>query len=120
MEQRGNPRHHAFVAAQRVIVVVLLEQGQRSARKVIGSQGVLEPGVSRARVDQEGESQLADVPEALKGRRIDQLEAERIEPNVVPEWVANDFHGHPAMIPEQGPKRLDRKAVVRNNFTRTS
>ena len=100
--------------------MVLLEQRQRAPSEVVGSEGMLEPRVRGAGIDEEGEPQLPHVAQALERRRVDQLEAERIEPNVVPERVANDFDGHAAMIPEQGPKRLDRNAVVRNNFTRAS
>ena len=120
VEQRGDADEHAFVAAERREVLVLLEQRQRAPREVVRSERVLEPRVCRAGVDEEREPELADVAQPLEGRRVDQLEAERIEPDVVPERVADDFDGHPAMIPEQGPKRLDRKPVVRNNFTRAS
>jgi len=57
---------------------------------------MLEARVRGAGIDEEGETELADVAESLKGRRVDQLEGERVETDVVPEWVADDFHGHVA------------------------
>ena len=61
---------------------------------MIGAERVLEPRVCGAGVDEEREPELANVSEPLKGRCVDQLEAERIEPDVVPEWVADDLDGH--------------------------
>jgi hypothetical protein len=43
----------------------------------------------------------------LERRRVDELEAERIEPDVVPERVANDFDTHGRWILVTQPKPGD-------------
>ena len=74
VQQRGDADQHAFVATERRVIVVLLEQRQRAPGEVIRSQGVLEPRVRRAGIDEEGEPELPNVAEPLERRRIDQLE----------------------------------------------
>lgn len=96
VEQRGDPDQDALVAVDQREVVLILEQRERSPRQVVRSERVLEPRVSGSRIDEEGQPELANVPQPLEGRCVDQLETERIEPDVVPERVTDDFHGHVA------------------------
>ena len=65
-----------------------------AAGEMVGPERVLEARMRRPRVDEEGQPELPHVSKALEGRRVDQLERQRVEPNVVPERVANDFDGH--------------------------
>jgi hypothetical protein len=60
---------------------------------VIGTEGVLETRVSRAGVDEEAVTNLADVPKALNGGGVEGEERGSVEPDVVPEWVADDLSG---------------------------
>jgi hypothetical protein len=94
VQECRHPRQHAFVAADRLVVVLLLEQGQGTTGEVIGAKRVLEPGVSGARVHQEREAELAYVAQPLERWRVDQLGRQGVEPDVVPERIADDFHGH--------------------------
>src|SRR3954471_13129602 len=50
----------------------------------------------RPGVYEERQTELPDVAQALERRRVDQLEGEWIEPDVVPEGVADDFDRHVA------------------------
>ena len=59
------------------------------AGKMIRSQGVLKPGVRGARVNEKCVTKLADVPQPLERRRIDDGESLGLEADVVPERVAN-------------------------------
>ena len=94
VQQRRHANQHALVATERRVVLVLLEQRQRATGEVIRAQGVLEARMSCAGIDEEGQPELANVSEPLESRRIDQLEGERIEADVVPERIANDLDGH--------------------------
>jgi len=58
---------------------------------MVGTQGVLKPGVRGARVNEKGVTELPDVPEALERRRIDDRESLGLEADVVPQRVANDL-----------------------------
>ncbi len=64
----------ALVAIDEREVGLLLEQRQRAACEVVRAEGVLEPRVRRAGVDEEGQPELPDVSEPLECRRVDQLE----------------------------------------------
>ncbi len=93
VEQRGEPRQlHVFAIDEREVGLVL-EQREHAARQVVRAEGVLEARVRRAGVDQEGQPELPNVSEPLECRCVDQLEGERIEPDVVPERIADDVHG---------------------------
>jgi hypothetical protein len=59
--------------------------------QVVRAQTVLESAVGGARIDEKRVPQLADVPEALDRRRVDHRQGVRLEADVVPERVADDF-----------------------------
>ena len=69
----------------------LLELSQRAAREMTGAERVLEAGVGRSGIDQEGVAQLADVAEPLHGRRIHDGQCLGVEADVVPERIADDL-----------------------------
>ena len=73
---------------------MLLEQRERAPGEVVRAERVLEARMRGAGIDEKREAELANVAQPLERRRIDQLEGERIEPDVVPERVADDFDGH--------------------------
>ena len=66
-----------------------------SARRVrvVGTQRVLESGVSRPRIDQKAVTDLADVAKTLNGGSVECEERGSVEPDVIPERVADDFRG---------------------------
>ena len=69
----------------------LRQLGGRAAGQVIGAEGVLEPVVGCAGIDQERVAELAEVAQALQGRGIDQRERFRLDPDIAPQRVADDF-----------------------------
>jgi len=74
----------------------LLELRQRAAGQMVRTQSVLEARVGGARVDEKRVSQLAHVAQALNGGRIHDGERLGLEPDVVPQRVADDLErGHP-------------------------
>jgi len=89
VQESGDAREHAFIAAEGAEIVVLLEQRKRAPSEVVGSQRMLEPRMRRAGIDEKRETKLPDVEQPLKRRRIDQLEAQRIDADVVPERVSD-------------------------------
>ena len=68
-----------------------VHDGQRPAGQVIGPQGVFEPAVGGAGVDQEGMAQLANVAEPLDGGGVEHGQGRAVQSNVVPQRVADDF-----------------------------
>jgi hypothetical protein len=58
-----------------------------------GPEGVLEAAVGGSGVNQEGVPDLADIAEALNRGGIERKQRGAINPNVVPERVADDFGG---------------------------
>src|SRR5204863_8907645 len=67
------------------------ELREHAPGEVVWAQRVLEAAVSGARIDEEGMAQLAHVAEALHGGRVDNRDGLGVEPDVVPERVANDL-----------------------------
>jgi len=53
---------------------------------------MLESGMRRARIHQERETQLAHIAQPLDDRRFEERQRERIEADVVPEWIAKNLH----------------------------
>src|SRR5258708_24393840 len=68
-----------------------LQLRQRPSRQVVGAERVLEASMRGAGIDEEGVAQLAHVTQALDGGRIDQLQRVALDPDVVPQEVADDF-----------------------------
>ena len=94
VEQRGGADKRAFVATDGGEFLLFLEEIQRAPGEVERSERVLESRMGGAGIDEKSEPELANVSEPLKRRRVDQLEAQRIESDVVPEGVPDDFHRH--------------------------
>jgi hypothetical protein len=61
------------------------------SRQMVNAEGVIESGMSGARVNEKRVTELTNVPEPLKGWRIDDPQGERIEPNRIPKGVADDL-----------------------------
>src|SRR5918995_6079854 len=57
---------------------------------MVGTQCVLEPGVSRPGINQKAVTNLADVAETLNGGGVECQERGRVEPDIVPEWIPDD------------------------------
>jgi hypothetical protein len=58
---------------------------------MVGTEGVLEAGMGSAGIHQKGVAELTDVAEPLNGGRVECDERRAVQPDVVPERVANDF-----------------------------
>ena len=58
---------------------------------MVGAEGVLESGVGRTGIDQEGVADLPDVAEPLDGGGVQGEQRRPIEPDVVPQWISNDL-----------------------------
>ncbi len=95
VEQRRQADREPLLLGDSREVAALFERGERAARQVIGAERVLEARVRRAGVDQEGVTELADVPQPLHRRSIHGSGSGWLEADVVPERVADDFElGH--------------------------
>ena len=68
----------------------LLQDAERPRRQVVDAQGVVEASVRGTGVDEVGQSQLADVAEPLKRRRVHDGDGCRVQPYRVPEGIADD------------------------------
>ena len=67
-----------------------LERRERPAGEVIRPERMLEAGVRGTGIDEEGVAELANVAE-LYGGGIEREERNPVEPDVVPERIADDF-----------------------------
>jgi hypothetical protein len=54
---------------------------------------MLKPGVGSSRINQETVSDLTDVSEALYGGSVQRQEGGSVDPNIVPEGIADYFGG---------------------------
>ena len=82
---RQSARRHALELA------ALLQARERAPGQVVGAEGVLEPGVGGAGIDEEGVADLAHVAEPLHRRRVQREQRRAVEADVVPEGIADDF-----------------------------
>ncbi len=62
---------------------------------MVDAERVIEACVDGARVDEIGEPQLLDPAQALEGGRVDEPQGPGLEPDVVPDGVADDGHDAP-------------------------
>jgi hypothetical protein len=60
---------------------------------MVGPERVLEARVSRSGIDEKTVTNLADVAQTLNGGGVECEERGSVEPDVVPEWVADNFSG---------------------------
>jgi hypothetical protein len=58
---------------------------------VVGAERVLEAGVGGAGIDEEGVAELPNIAEPLDGGRVQDLQRRSVQPDVVPQRVANDL-----------------------------
>jgi len=61
---------------------------------VIGADRVLEAGVRGAGINEIRQAELADISEPLKNIRVDEPESQLIDPDIIPQRVAQDFKSH--------------------------
>jgi hypothetical protein len=69
----------------------VIQRGDSPPGQVVRAQRVLESGVGRPRVYQKAVADLADVPKPLDSRGIESQKRGSVEPDVVPEGIADDF-----------------------------
>ena len=91
VQQGREADRQAVVVGDEVELAPLLQARQRASREVVGAERVLEPGVGRAGIDQEGVTDLADVSESLHRSGVQREQRRPVEPDVVPEGVADDL-----------------------------
>lgn len=87
VQERRQADHQTFFGIQ------LAQLGDHPARQMVGAQGVLEASMGGAGIDEKSVTELADVPQALYGRCVENRERLGLEADVVPERVANDLVG---------------------------
>src|SRR3989442_1204545 len=94
VQQRGQLQAHA-VRGIEPEVARGFELRQRAAREVVRAERVLEAAMRGAGIDEERVPQLTDVTQPLDGGGVDHGQRFGIEPDVVPERVADDLEpGH--------------------------
>ena len=93
VEQGGHPNSEAFFRADRSRVAQLLQRREGPPGQMKGAEGVLEAAVGGAGVDQECVTDLADVAKALNGGRVERKQGGVVDPDVVPERIADDLGG---------------------------
>jgi hypothetical protein len=54
---------------------------------VISAERVLESRMCGAGIDEKRQAELADISQALKDIRVDKLECQLIDTDIVPEWI---------------------------------
>ena len=91
VEQGGEPDRETVVGRHVLELAPFLQAREGAARQVVGAEGVLEPGVGGAGIDEEGVADLADVAQPLHRRRVQREERGAVEADVVPEGIADDF-----------------------------
>ena len=90
VQQRGQLQARALRGVRPHVPCVL--QGiEHAAGEVIGAERVLEAAMRGARVHQERMAQLPHVAQSLYGGGVDHGERFGVEPDVVPERVADDL-----------------------------
>jgi hypothetical protein len=93
VQERGDADVRAGILAKIAEVAALLEERQRTPRERIRAERVLETRMAGARIDQERQPELSHVPQPLKRRRVDESERERLDADVIPKRIPNDFQG---------------------------
>jgi hypothetical protein len=61
---------------------------------MVRAERVLEAGVCSTGINEVCPSELTDIPESLKDFRVYEVERELVDPNVVPDWIAQDLEPH--------------------------
>jgi hypothetical protein len=93
VQQCGHANSQTVLFGSGAYLAEIAEGRQRPPGEVVRSEGMLESGMGGAGVDEKGVSQLTDVAQALNRRSIESEERGRIDPDVVPQRVSNDFSG---------------------------
>src|SRR6476620_4331877 len=90
MQQRGCLCDRALLEGHAVELTAFVEQRQRQSREVVGPERMLEPRVSGAGIHQVREAELPNVSEPLKYRRVDELQSQRVDTDVVPQRIPDN------------------------------
>jgi len=93
VQKGGHPDRDAVLLERDRQLANFVESGDGSPGQVVRAESVLEPGVSGAGVHQVAVADLTDVPEALNCGCVEGAEGGSVEPDVVPEGIADDFRG---------------------------
>ena len=96
--QRGNADVLSLIGTDSIELSPLAQQRDRAAREVIRAQRVLEARMRRAGIDQVSKAELSHIAQALEVAGVHELHRERVNPDVVPEGVANDLEVHGAKV----------------------
>ena len=117
VQQGGQAGGEPVLFGDRLEFPALGERGQRRLGEVIRAEGVLEAGVGGAGIDEEGVAELAHVAKALDGGRIEHAQRRTVQPDVVPQRVANDLE---AVRQRRAPprRRRDRRRPRRLRSSR--
>ena len=92
VKERGRLRDRALLERHAPQLAALLEERDGESGEMVGAERVLEPRVSGAGVDEVRQPELPNVPEPLENGRVDELQGERVDTDVVPQRISND-HG---------------------------
>src|ERR1700694_2290861 len=87
VQESGRANYRLLLFADGGCVFSFAQEGERASRQVMRAKCVLETGVSRAWIDQIRPPELTHVPQSLKDFRIDEIERELVDPNVIPNRV---------------------------------
>ena len=93
VQQGCHPYRETLFRADRPELAHLLQRRESPPGQMKGAESVLEAAVGGAGVDQECVPDLADVAEALNRGRVEGEKGRAIDPDVVPEGIADDFGG---------------------------
>jgi hypothetical protein len=91
VQQRRNAHITALGVTDPHQIAALLQQRERAPRQVIRAERVLKTRMAGARIHQERQPELPHIPQPLERGRVDQSKRKRINPDVIPEWIADDF-----------------------------
>ena len=91
VQQRRHPYRKALFGAGGPELAQLLQRRERAPGQMECAECVLEAAVGGAGIDQESVTDLTDVAEALNGGSVQGQERGLVDPDVVPERVADDF-----------------------------
>ena len=107
VEQHRHARQLALARIDTGQFPALHQQCDRAPRHVMRPERMLEPRMRGARINEECVAELSDVAQPLHRRRIHQGQCQRVEPDVVPERIADDFHCQSPGIENEGVRKPD-------------
>ncbi len=91
VQQCCHPYRNTLFRAGGAELADLLQRRERTPGQMERAERMLEAAVSGARVDQECVTDLTDIAEALHRGSVERQERGPVDPDVVPERVADDL-----------------------------